>query len=596
MSTAPWILGLLLAASPSIEVHRNFDIAKAHIETNDAFSSNDLCFENSLFMGDGGRRLIAFYRSPGNFTDIQVVNRNGGRLSYFADMRAPLPGGRTFVSINSLLPVAITPDGFVSRSASAIFVAFREAGDKITADSVEVTDLPRAQFLRVFATDTDRSSLEYGQDLARNIIENYRTPDPHTDASAGLVSNIGASFHWYKYPSLDAPADAAESYFRNYDFVFRQIYDPKVAMRNGKAALIGLGELAENDDPAASGIPGSSAIIDSRTGMLAGSFSEKRMRVRAGGKLVRFSAPRFGRILDVAASGRSVAWLHQEADRRILTWRSGAREVRIRAQCPVKPREDQGDLDFWTGQEATAWSPPIVREYALLDLRRDSGYLPAQFAENSSQSLIVFFGGGPASPLKASGQIDRFPELGNQSILSVSYSGQLGGGLGLQHRLLGGGNMLSEDAGQVLHFIRARRFEKITIVGASFGALPAMALKALLGKDGKLVLISPIVSVGADQKDHADFGSTSKTGQWRFMLETFGSPGKVANFQSWIEDLYMNTPWSDRDMLHISTYDQPFPDPIMQRISRSGARVHYVSLPHGWLFSGKGVWKSVFSD
>ncbi len=596
MSTTPWILGLLLAASPSIEVHRNFDIAKAHIETNDAFSSNDLCFENALFMGDGGRRLIAFYRSPGNFTDIQVVNRNGGRLSYFADMRARLPGGRTFVSINSLLPVAITSDGFVSRSASTIFVAFREAGGRIMADSVEVTDLPRAQFLRVFATDTDRSSLEYGQDLARNIVENYRTPDPHTDASAGLVSNIGTSFHWHKYPSLDAPADAAESYFRNYAFVFRQIYDPKVAMRNGKASLIGLGELDAHDDHAASGIPGASAIIDPRTGVLAGSFSEKKMRVRAGGKFVTFSAPRFGRILDVAASGRSVAWLHQEADHRILTWRSGAKEVRMRAQCPVKPREDKGDLDFWTGQEATAWSPPIVREYALLDLRRDSRHLPAQFAENSNQSLIVFFGGGPASPLEASGQIDRFPELGNQSLLSVSYSGQLGGGLALQNRLQGGGNMLSEDAGQVLQFIRARRFEKIAIVGVSFGALPAMALKALLGKDGKLILISPIVSVGTDQKDNADFGNTSKTGQRRFMLETFGSPGKVENFQSWIEDLYMSTSWSNRDILHISTYDQPFPDPITQRISRSGAHVNYVSLPHGRLFSGKDVWKSVFSD
>jgi|GEM_PF-3290137 pimeloyl-ACP methyl ester carboxylesterase len=587
---------LLVAASPSSEVHRDFNISSAYIETRNSFSNDDLCSENSLFLGHGGSRLIAFYRSRGRLVDVQIVSHDGGRLSYFPDMRSATLRGRTFVSINSLLPVAITRDGFVSRSASSRFLAFRESGSEMGADSVKITDLPRMQFLHVAGADTDQSSLVYARHLVRNILRNYRTSDLRTDASAGLVSNIGASFRWYKYPSLDAPANATGSFFRDYKFLFRQIYDPKVVVRNGHDSLIGLGEIDGGDNHAAFEIPGSSAIIDPRTGTLAGSFNEKMMRVRVGGKYTTFSAPKLGRILDAAVSGQSVAWLYQEADHRVLKWRNGAKEVQIRTRCPIEPREDKGDLDFWTGQQATAWIPPIVRDYALLDLGQKTRVLPAQFYQNSDRSIIIFFGGGPTNPLTLSGAVDLFPQLGNQSILSMSYSGQLGGGLEMQGRLLNGGKALSEDAEQVSQFLETRKFENITIVGASFGALPAMALKSRLGKRARLLLVSPIVSVGPDQNDRAEFGETSKSGQRRFMLELFGSPGKVTDFQSWIENLYMTTAWSDKDTLHISTYDQPFPDPIAVQISKGGAHVNYVSLPHGRVFSAKGVWGSVFSD
>ena len=117
-----------------------------------------------------------------------------------------------------------------------------------------------------------------------------------------------------------------------------------------------------------------------------------------------------------------------------------------------------------------------------------------------SRGLAVYFAGGPGAGIQSAPEdfvVRSFLERG-YSVLAVNYSGTALGGLPLFERLRHDGvKALREDAKAVARWLRLRPAanKDPVIVGASLGALPALAVDAELGAAAhRLVLITPYLA------------------------------------------------------------------------------------------------------
>ena len=128
--------------------------------------------------------------------------------------------------------------------------------------------------------------------------------------------------------------------------------------------------------------------------------------------------------------------------------------------------------------------------------------------------LVILFQGGPTLGYQNPRE-DLFVRhflAGNVDVLAVNYSGSSGAGLPLINRFaLEGLAGIEQDAAQVSHLIR-RRFlgRRLTIMGLSFGALPALSLdRGLADHEHRTALIAPLLKMRAPREWLSDGDSAT---------------------------------------------------------------------------------------
>lgn len=239
--------------------------------------------------------------------------------------------------------------------------------------------------------------------------------------------------------------------------------------------------------------PYQQALFDLATGTLAGSFAADAVGVsrplplahqveRLNEQLARSGSV----ILDASLSGDVLValTLSSNGDRRII--RVSGAGINERSLCTPLP----GDMvrggakpPYPLAAPVAAGPSPLLRIFGVApngsEMHRAGRPIVIKYGLNktAARDLVLYFHGGPGASF-ADGYfplpVEKLLTPG-RDVVGVEYAGSIGGGIELTRRLARQGmKALELDVDSIFRWARKQRYQRIFILGSSFGGIPSL--------------------------------------------------------------------------------------------------------------------------
>jgi pimeloyl-ACP methyl ester carboxylesterase len=301
-------------------------------------------------------------------------------------------------------------------------------------------------------------------------------------------------------------------------------------------------------------LPYQRPLVDLATGRVAGKFNGTEILLRQEGALApplaqfRRKLAAGGVILDASLSGGTM----------VLLTRSGRGEVGVNQ---LRPRglTERPLCRTWPRLATTPAGMPLapgdnvkLRIFGI-DRRGGEDYAPGlpiailhQAGRAPGRDAVVSFNGGPTGSL-ADSPMARLRLLApERDLISVDYSGSVGGGLPLTRRLTKQGmRAIEEDVEAVVRWLDRQGYRRVFLEGSSFGGVPVMiALSRYPSKFAGAFMPVPLLRLrdADDWTGRGDLQRTSATGQRAFEEAIFGGAGGRARFAADLRRLVAQAP------------------------------------------------------
>lgn len=342
-------------------------------------------------------------------------------------------------------------------------------------------------------------------------------------------------------------------------------------------------------------LPYSLPVIDYVSGFKVGVFGPKYLSLPGHPERqadVLASIPEDAGILDVSVAGPNIAVLTEREDGEKVALISGpGRPVRkvplCRSSDTTEPVRSKLNVVALAAQDRGLPTAALLR-------RRLS---------NPQRCLIVFFRGGPDRSARHDGLSDPFRRLSqtNCDVLNADYPGSSGLGQQLSSQVRESGFGAFDVNAMILkNWVTAQRYKKVTLVGVSFGAAPALSAKKVFGHGAKLLLIAPMTSVrgGALERQATDLSGyngndshISRMGNFDAFINTFyGGDKEASMFDESLAQSY--TAADATTVIYAGSRDQRAPIAHLKRLAPNATFRLY---PYGHEIVGglQAVWNDV---
>lgn len=362
--------------------------------------------------------------------------------------------------------------------------------------------------------------------------------------------------------------------------------------------------------------PHQQPIFDLATGRLAGSFGADRVdlsgvpSLAARSRLLNAALARSGSvILDASLSGEAMIalTLSSNGDRKLI--RLSRRSIAERPLCAPLPAEMiRARAKPPYPLSAPPGGPvPAVRIFSLASNGRETASpgnpvaVQYRLGKGPGRDLVLYFHGGPGGTL-ADGYfpvpVDRLLTP-RRDVVSVEYSGSIGGGLKLSRGLARHGmKSLERDLDALFRWARLKRYARIYVLGSSFGGIPALlAIKRHRDSVAASFLVAPALRL-QDPSAWASQGSglapVGANTQLAYEETYLGGPRGRRRFANEMEELVRTAPLGAQDHFYFAELDPmsrpehlppgPSPRTIMPKT------VHAASLAQ------EDLWKDIISE
>ena len=300
---------------------------------------------------------------------------------------------------------------------------------------------------------------------------------------------------------------------------------------NGGVAYVG----AESKDKLRF-LPYQRPLVDLATGRVAGKYNGTEILLRREGTLaaalaqLRRKLESGGVILDASLGGDTLVLLTQSGRGEVKVHRLNARGLTEKSLCSVWLRlatTPAGSL-LAPGDEVR------VRIFGIDAAGRES-FAPGlpiailhQAGPSRGRDALVSFNGGPTASLA-----DHYMPTSKlrmlapeRDLISIDYSGSVGGGLSLTRRLTDRGlKAIEQDVEAIVKWLDRQGYRRIFLEGGSFGGVPAtIALSRHRSRFAGAFMPVPLLRL-KDPREWADRGDlhrTDPTGQREFEEAIFG--------------------------------------------------------------------------
>jgi pimeloyl-ACP methyl ester carboxylesterase len=316
-------------------------------------------------------------------------------------------------------------------------------------------------------------------------------------------------------------------------------------------------------------------LVDQSTGRTAGKFGPTGIllegRSRLSRTLASFQRLRGGSriILDASLSGQTLMAL-------TLSGRGNRAIVRIGpaglSEKPICTDVVVSDLRRRTSPNPLVSTDtdyrPLFRAFTLDALGRE-GAQPGRpvltlhsLGKGSSKDAILHFHGGPgASSADSDFRLSQLAALlePTRDIVSVEYSGSIGGGSALTRRLGDRGiASLREDSDAIVRWLNRRNYRRVFIVASSFGSVPALvALEQHRQRFPAAFFFAPLLRLPEPQ-EHADrgkFDSVSGDTQLSYERALLGGRAGRERFKAELAALVKRAPLRASDHFYFAERD-----------------------------------------
>jgi pimeloyl-ACP methyl ester carboxylesterase len=316
-------------------------------------------------------------------------------------------------------------------------------------------------------------------------------------------------------------------------------------------------------------------LVDQATGQVAGKFGPTGILLEGRNRLAR-SLARFRRargesrvVLDASLSGETLLAL-------TLSGRGNRAIVRI-SPAGISEKPICTDVFVTDFRRRTTPNPlvspdtgyrPLVRAFALDPSGREA-MKPGRpivtlhrLDDGPPRDAILFFGGGPGASQADRDhsllQIDRLLKPG-RDIVSVEYSGGVGGGSELTRRLGEHGiAALEQDVDSVVRWLDRRRYRRVFIVAVSFGGVPALvALDRHRDRFPAAFFFAPLLKL-PDPEEHVNrgkFDSVFADTQLNYERALFGGTAGRERFRAELPALVRRADLRPSDHFYFAQLD-----------------------------------------
>jgi pimeloyl-ACP methyl ester carboxylesterase len=322
-------------------------------------------------------------------------------------------------------------------------------------------------------------------------------------------------------------------------------------------------------------LPYQMPLVDQATGRVAGKFGPGGILLEGKRRLSR-SLAKFGRlygesrvVVDASLSGETLMVL-------TLSGRGNRSIVRI---APDGLSEQPLCTDFFVPDRRSLRSPnplvsadsfyrPLFRAFALDSQGREvmKAGRPIvtlhRLGDVDARDAVLNIHGGPASSIFPGDhpllQVGRLLTPG-RDIVSIEYSGSIGGGSELTRRLGERGlAALAEDMGAVVRWLDRRKYRRVFIVASSFGGIPALvALDRHRSRFAAAFFFAPVLR-WPEPEEHVykgPFDSAMPDTQLAFERALLGGKAGRARFRDELAALVARAPLGPSDRFYFAERD-----------------------------------------
>lgn len=316
-------------------------------------------------------------------------------------------------------------------------------------------------------------------------------------------------------------------------------------------------------------------LVDQATGRIAGRFGPTGIAIEGAsglsGSLARFRQIHGDSriILDASLSGRILMLLTQSG-------RGNRAVVRISpaglSEKPICTEVIVTDFRRRTSPNplvsTDAGYRPLFRAFSL-DSRGRETEAPGRpiltvhrLGDGPSRDAILDFHGGPGGTNAGSGfhllQLGALLKPG-RDVVSVEYSGSIGGGSGLTRRLGERGlAAVEEDMDSVVRWLDRRGYRRVFIVATSFGGVPALvALERHGSRFPAAFFFAPLLRL-PEPRDHVDRGKFDSVGadtQLAYERALLGGVVGRERFKAQLAALVKRAPLRESDRFYFAERD-----------------------------------------
>jgi len=353
-------------------------------------------------------------------------------------------------------------------------------------------------------------------------------------------------------------------------------------------------------------LPYQRPLVDLATGRVAGKFNGTEILLRREGALAaplgefRRKLAGGGVILDASLSGGTLVLLTHSGRGEIEVGRLNARGFTQKSLCSV-----------WLRLATTPAGMPLapgdnvrVRIFGI-DAEGRESFAPGlpiailhQAGPARGRDALVSFNGGPTASLADRYMPSKLRMLApERDLITVDYSGSVGGGSSLTRRLTDRGlKAIEEDVDAVVKWLDRQGYRRIFLEGNSFGGVPAtIALARYPSRFTAAFMAVPLLRL-KDPREWADRGDlqrTDSTGQRAFEKAIFGGAAGRARFVADLSRLVAQAPYRATDRFFFSRHDptsQPGDLPAGHK-----AIVRITGGPHGAVASQDAYFEEVLA-
>jgi pimeloyl-ACP methyl ester carboxylesterase len=338
------------------------------------------------------------------------------------------------------------------------------------------------------------------------------------------------------------------------------------------------------------------AIIDLESGKPVGFYTPVSVVDLAGRRLVDKSGLN-GFVKHVSASGRSLAILHADASGR--HWLTVQNRGQVRHHLLCSSAKEPGSV-----RPPSEGAPRPARiEQVLLDglgaAAGSTGYLIGG-GPTQAKSLIIRFHGGPLATV-----IDGFPTKSTRELaatghdlLELDSASAIAIGPVAEGALRSSGpETLEQSADSALKWASGRGYDRIYVVGESFGGAQAMfAARKFPQLVRGAYLLAPLASFDPDLT--LGGRSTALPLQAAFEQRAIGGAENRRRLRDWLRELFTGRCPSGPVRVFAGARDPVAPPDALPDCLRSPKTASLTILPkdHAGLFEAEQVWRSIRGD
>jgi len=342
-------------------------------------------------------------------------------------------------------------------------------------------------------------------------------------------------------------------------------------------------------------------LLDEKSGTVVGSFSPNaisgavnnglNLTLEAGDYLIRDAAYLADTVHVLAENSQAI---------RVFTTDAAGQQTQQFTVCR-KSAAQAGFAQLGMDELPTSTEPNYrYRPTSIgIQLKKGAPTTGALFqSENSTgRDLVVYFHGGPASSVYGTQPPVAISPLMTEGydILSVEYSGSVGGGLRLSRSLATKPQFgFSSDANAIRHWIKANEYSNVRLYAVSFGAAPAMVFQQsspdLVRRSAYLGPLLEMPETGVSETADGRFFEAESGSQIQFEIGVFGGAARRDEFVAWLRENAAAFEASGDDLFVFGELDKKTPvDNAPPNISERANMLIVPRTTHQFLGSGENT-------